>query len=184
MASYEDLLKRATALKRASDLRGAVAAIDEALSNAVLGNGSRPQAWKKRIYYLVLDGRVDEAMHSAEQLIAEAQGEARGDNVLVGTAYSFAFQERAVVHLAFGRACEAFSDFLRASWHWQQAMILQNRAETEFPPYVVAESLMEAAEQCGYPVEQSDLELLIAKYIAEPERELFVSRGLMLISGK
>lgn len=182
MSDYGQSLKRATALKRAGDIQGAVQAIDEALAQALPGTAARPSAWKKRIFYLLHAGHGDAAMASAERLINEAEREADGDAALVGTAYSFAFQERARVYNAIGDPRSALTDFLRASWHWQQAMVLQGRAESEFPPDRVAESLLEAVEACGYESDLSTLEELIQKHIGSPDVELFVSQGLTALA--
>src|SRR5690349_2502746 len=177
MPSYEASLKKATALKKAGDLPGAVRLIDEALQCSEPGTGSRPAAWKKRINYLLLDRRVDEAMLSVEHLIREAEAEARGDSALVGTAHSFAYRERARVLVAKGDPQTAFMDFLRASWHWQEAMVEQGRDASEFPPEVVADTLFEAAETCGYKIDHEALVVLVRTHISARDAEYFVSHG-------
>jgi tetratricopeptide (TPR) repeat protein len=178
---YAEALREATALKRKGDLAGAVSKIDEALRHAEVGNATIPPALRKRIFYLILAKRLDEAMTDALRLIEQSPAEVRWAPELIGTAYSFAYGERARVLLAMGRRHESFLDCVRALWYWQHAMTLQDRTKSEHTPASAAESLVEHVDSCGLSLTSNTVRRLVKLGLQDPAPDAMVSRFRMVL---
>ncbi len=174
--SYDELLKKATALKRQGDIDGALAQIDKAISVASVGDRGRPQAQKKRIYYLLLSKRQEEALKTAGQIIAEAPNEAQS-RALVGTCYFFGYEQRARVLFSMKKFVESFLDHVRAVWHWQDAMSIQGRTSDEHTPEKAAETLRQEAMRCKISIHDPDVFMGAAMDgLDDPDPELMVDR--------
>ena len=130
--------------------------IDRAIAMSSLGERTRPPAQKKRIYYLLLAERPEEALETANQIIAEAATEAGGDARFVGTCCSFGYRERARVWQAMKRFDDAFLDCIRATWYWHDAMRHQDRTNDEHTPERAAEALLGDAAKYNIPVNDPD----------------------------
>ncbi|MDE2698250.1 MAG: hypothetical protein OXI23_05225 [Gemmatimonadota bacterium] len=174
--SYSELLKQATALKRQGDIDGALLKIDRAIAMARPGDRGRPAAQKKRIYYLLSTKRTEDALKSANQIIAEAPEEAQGNKALVGTCYSYGYRERARVFLAMKNSTGAFMDYARATWHWHQAMSVQGRAKDEHTPERAADELVAELGRCGMPARDTTaLQKAVLEGLRNPDPETMVS---------
>ena len=160
--SYDGLLKKATALKRQGDIDGALLQIDKAISLASVGGRERPQAQKKLIYYLLLSKRKEEALKIADQIIAEAPDEAQNHRALIGTCYSFGYQQRARVLFSKKMFVDSFLDHVRAIWHWQDAMSVQGRTLDEHTPEKAAKILHQDAMRCKILVHDLDVFMRVA----------------------
>ena len=175
--SYGELLKKATALKRQGDMDGALLQIDRAISLASVGDRGRPQAQKKRIYYLLLDKQKKEALMTADQIIAEAPNEAQNRRAFVGTCYFFGYQQRARVLFSMKKFVESFLDHVRATWHWQDAMTVQERTHDEHTPKRAAETLHQEAMRCKIPIHDSGAFMEAAiDGLGDPNPESMVDR--------
>ncbi len=158
--SSGDTVKRATALKRAGDLDGAIALLHTTIEEMPLGQQLRPPMYRKVIGYLIAAGRLEEARVDANRMIEEAPREATGRPEMMGTCYNAAYRERARVHLATGKSLDAFLDSVRASWFWQHAMRLQGRDRDEHTPESAVDGLEEALETCGLDLPKTRLRSL------------------------
>ncbi len=181
MSNYDDYLKKATALKRAKDVDGAIAMIDKALSVAKIGERSRPPAFEKKIYYLIGVKRFDEALASADQMIAESEKEAEGFPQLLGTYYSAGYNQRGKVLGAQGKPEEAFLEYVKATWHWQQAMKLQGRDKDEHTPQRAAETLSEHNLDLDIYIDDDVLEDETVKGLQYATADLMAERFRVLI---
>lgn len=176
MPTFDELLKKSTALKREKDLNGAITLIHQALNSARSGDASRPQAQTKLIYYLLSAKRYKEALDAASQMIDEAPAESLGDKQLIGAFYSKGFRERAKVLLKMKENKEAFLDLVRACWHWQSAMKLQGRDKREHTPTRAAAGLVEAAHDCGLAFDENEIKSMTLVGLNDPDPDSMAIR--------
>lgn len=176
MSDASELLKQATALKREGNLDSAIASIEQALGRVGVGDSERQQAHRKRISYLILAERPDDALAAADEMLGEATDQAMGIADLVGTSYAISYRQRAKAWAAKGDSEASLMDEVRASWHWQRAMRLQGRDKREQTLKRTAKDLMEPIEGLGLPLKQKTVMDLTSAGLQDPDPEAMVER--------